>query len=50
MACTFVRLSHAGVRDLEELVHRPGGVLAYILEDVGVPPEHHRRVGVADHP
>ena len=34
----------------EELVHRPGGVLAHILEDVGVPSEGHRRVGMAEHP
>ena len=25
-------------------------VLAHILEDVGVPPEGHRQVGVAEHP
>ena len=31
-------------RDLKELVHHPGGVLAHILEDVGVPPESHGRV------
>jgi hypothetical protein len=35
---------------LKELVHRPGGILSHILEDVGVPSEGHRRVGVAEHP
>jgi hypothetical protein len=33
-------------RDLEEVVHSPGGVIAHFLEDVSVPPEGHRRVGV----
>jgi hypothetical protein len=32
------------IRDLEELVHRPGGVLAHVLQDVGIPPEGHRRI------
>jgi hypothetical protein len=41
---------YRGTRALEKLVHRPGGVLAHILEDVGVPSEGHRRVGVAEHP
>jgi hypothetical protein len=33
-------------RALEGLVHSPGGVLAHILEDAGVPPEVHRWIGV----
>jgi hypothetical protein len=32
------------IRVLEELVHRPGGVFAHVVEDVGVAPEGHRRV------
>jgi hypothetical protein len=35
---------------LKELVHLPGGALAHIREDVGVPPEGHRRIGVAPSP
>src|SRR5215211_8326616 len=34
----------------EKFVHRPGGVIAHVLEDVSIPPEGHRRVGVAKHP
>ena len=34
----------------EKFVHRPGGVLVHVLEDVSVPSEGHRRVGVAKHP
>ena len=51
MACTFVQFTGQEVRNLiKELVHRLGGVLAHVLEDVGVPSEGHRRVGVAEHP
>jgi hypothetical protein len=32
----------------EKFVHCLQRVLAHILEDVGVPPEGHRRVGVAE--
>ena len=40
---------YRGTRALEELVHRPGGVLAHIFEDVGVAPEGHCRIGMAEH-
>jgi hypothetical protein len=41
---------HREIRGLKELVHRPGGVFAHILEDVGVSSEGHRRAGVSEHP
>jgi hypothetical protein len=34
----------------EELVHRPGSIIAHIIEDVGIPSKGHRRVGVAKRP
>jgi hypothetical protein len=34
------------LRSLIELVHRPGGLIAHVLEDLSVPPQSHRRVGV----
>ena len=49
MGCTLVRFTRQENCDLEELVHRPGSVLAHILENVIVAPEGHGRVGVAEH-
>ncbi len=34
---------------LKELVHRPAALILHVLEDVGVAPEGHRRIGVAEH-
>ena len=40
---------YRGTRALEEVVHRPTALVLHILEDVGVAPEGHGRVGVAEH-
>ena len=40
------RAQQKAVALLKEFVHRPRCVLAYVLEDVSIPPEGHRRVGV----
>jgi hypothetical protein len=40
---------YRGTCALEELVHRSATLVLHVLEDVGVAPEGHRRVGVAEH-
>ena len=33
----------------EKFIHRPGGIVAHVVEDVGVTAERHRRVSMAEH-
>ena len=41
---------HSSDLDLEKVIHRPTALILHVLEDVGIAPEGHRRIGVAEHP